>query len=244
MDYTMLQTISTFLVFIGPVLAGLGGFGQYYYSCKNIKKEKISAILVFIGVVFAVLGGVGQTYSGYKNDIIKDELRIENERLLTAKIDTLLKGNDELKEALKPFQELAHQRFPGEKVDTALYNLAKEFRRLEQEHKKTYFTGTNPIGVPQQDGSHIYKFKLTPVGHNIVPILTIQCETQNKTKITEFKVTGQTIPLISSTWSAEDMSAIRKEYRDMRPGEVMVEITTESHPGRLNISVDPFKSVE
>jgi hypothetical protein len=44
--------------------------------------------------------------------------------------------------------------------------------------------------------------------------------------------------------TAKDGSAIRKEYREMYPGEVIVAITTESDPGRLDINIDPFKAVK
>jgi len=206
--------------------------------------QTISTIVIFAGAVMAGLGGLGQYYFGRQIDKEKDEIRIANENRLNTKVDILLKGNDELKETIKPFEELARQRFPGEDVNTALDNLTKDIARLEKEHQKTYFTVKVLIDEPQSDGSRKYKFKLTPVGHNIIPIFAIQCDTQNKTKITKFEVASRTLPAMSYDRTAKDKSAFRKEYREMYPSEVIVEITTEKDPGKLNINIDPFKATQ
>ena len=92
----------------------------------------VSTVFIFIGAVLAAFGVYGQTHFRNKIEEIK-------EKQLTDKINNLLKGNEELKESIKPFEELAQKIFPDEDVKTALENLEKEISKLEKEHQKTYF---------------------------------------------------------------------------------------------------------
>lgn len=203
--------------------------------------QTISTILIFFGVVITGIGGFGQYYFGRKIENEKDRLNIEAEQKLNEKIDVLIKGNDELKENIKPFEELARLKFPDEDVNTALSNLSKEIERIESEHKKTYFEAYEISNEILDDNNYNFKYRLTPVGKNTIPIFMIQCSTKNKVKIVKFDVKGKTLPQMVFKENSKDLTLFRNTYRELYPGEIIVDITTENDPGIIKLFMDPYK---
>jgi hypothetical protein len=202
--------------------------------------QTLSAVAVLVGVLITGLGGFGQYYFSKKIEQQKDSLSQKNEFVLNNKIDELLKGNELLKERIKPFEEIAEAKYPTENINIALEKLKNDMSKIEKEYQKTFFEISSKTVQPQQDGSVKYNFTLNPIGNNVIPILTILCKTKNGTPIKVFNVSGKTLPIMSSDSRSKDNSAYKRAFREMYPEKVSVEIITEK-PDGLDIEIAPLK---
>ncbi|MBX2976412.1 MAG: hypothetical protein KF721_09775 [Ignavibacteriaceae bacterium] len=217
--------------------------------------QTISAIIILVGIFLTGLGGFGQYYFSHKLESQKDSLVVKKESELNLKIDELLKGNELLRENIKPFEALAKSKYPNDDINTALDKLSEEIKNIEAkqnktaeevtkisaETQKTVFEVKNSKQETLPDGKIKYSYELHPIGKNIIPILSITCSTENGAVISTFEVKGQTVPIMSSDSYNENKSVFRKEYRQMYPGKVNVVIIVESPPGKLNVGIDPIK---
>lgn len=199
------------------------------------------SIAIFIGVVIAGLGGLGQYYFGKKVTEEKDRSVTIKEKDLNIKIESLLKGNEDLQNRLEPFMNIAQAKFPDENTQTALKRLSEEINSLGEQTKKTVFEIESSNKEIMPDGTYEINLKLNPIGKNVIPIFSITCKTENGAIINKFEVIGPTIPGMSFDRTSKDRTMIRKEYRTLYPGEIIVKIVTDKDPGRIAISIDPLK---
>jgi hypothetical protein len=144
---------------------------------------------------------------------------------------------------ITPIKEL----YPKLELSTAVVKLIEDYKileikinEIEKISKETVFDATPIVKEKQADGSYLYSFKLLPIGKNIIPILTIQCKTQNQAPIEEIKVHGPTVPLISTDRTSEDKTFMRREFRSLYPGEVSVNVMTGKDAGDINVGINPL----
>lgn len=95
--------------------------------------QHVSNILILIGVLLTALGGYGSYYFGKKSDKVKDTRVEQNYSVQNEKIDSLLKGNEELKNQLSPFLVQARKLFPNEPDSTALEKLKQQIQQTRDE---------------------------------------------------------------------------------------------------------------
>lgn len=90
-----------------------------------------SQIAIAIGIILTALGGFGSYYFGKAVDQKKNSAAQTELDKLQSNIDELLEGNNELKEKLTPFEELAKKAHPGIDVEEALSRLRNNLIRVE-----------------------------------------------------------------------------------------------------------------
>ena len=105
--------------------------------------QNLSNILILIGVICTGLGGFGSYYFGKKSDKRKEERSEANYSIQTEKIDSLLKGNEELKNQLSPFLVQARKLYPNESDSTALKKLKQDIEETKAELNKEKNTINN-----------------------------------------------------------------------------------------------------
>lgn len=203
--------------------------------------QLISNVAVFFGVVLAGLGGWGNYYFGKRADEIATERAQNNQVRFEDQINALARSNEELKESLDPFKDLALSRFPNDDIDAALRKLSEDFDRLEKETKKTTFMVLNERSKTNDDGTYEQHIELQPIGINVVPLLTVQASTAGNVELLDVEVDGPTIPRMSTTSKNDDDTVIRREFTAVRPGPVTIVIRAVSKPQRLNVIVDPLQ---
>ena len=91
--------------------------------------QTISAIIIFVGILLTGLGGFGRYYFSNKLESQKYSLVVKKETGLNLKIDALLKGNELLRENIKPFEALAKSKYPNDDINTALDKLSEEIKK-------------------------------------------------------------------------------------------------------------------
>ena len=101
MDFEFWKTASNVLLTVGIVLSAAGTFGAYYFSNK-LDQER----------------GVAETRRQAEEDAAR--------RTLNEQITQLLRGNDELRNSLTPFERLAEARYPALGQGEALNKLRAE----------------------------------------------------------------------------------------------------------------------
>lgn len=212
------MTLDTFLyIAIGLLL--LTGMG----ALMPFKSWKNRTVFVFVALFASILIIIqGFRIQGATKQSLAHNLELENllkeqkikEEKLHGKIDALLASNKKLEMMIAPFQSLAMERFPGlpssealEKLRNDLSKLQSRTTTLEQETQKTVFHISNQFRNKLPDGTFESKFTLDPIGTNIIPILTIICQTENKAAIVDFRVDGPTLPGMSFDRTAEDKTA-------------------------------------
>lgn len=202
--------------------------------------QNLCNIFIVIGVIITGLAGFGNFYFGKKIAELKDRKTAEEKVELNSKIESLLKGNEELKTSLEPFKDIAKEKFPNENVQNALNRLSEELHSLNKKTEKTAFKIESSEKSKTPSGEYETKIILKPIGENIIPIFTVVAKTQNSAIIKEFKIDGPTIPMISYNTTADDRTAQKREFQAIRPGEVTVTIITDKDPGRMQIAIDPI----
>ena len=146
-----------------------------------------------------------------------------------------------LETLLTPFRIYALERFPSEDIHTALKRLSEEIKTLEEKTRKTVFR-PGPLTIEKMDnGSFVYRTRLTPIGHNVIPIFTIQCQTQNQAEIKVFEVEGPTLPGVAEIYFSKDKTMMNQEFRSLYPGEISVRIVTDKDAGQIKITIDPLQ---
>lgn len=198
-------------------------------------------VLIFVGAVITGLAGLVNSYVGKSIAEKKDQIAAEGKRDLSRKMESLLKGNDELKSELQPFKDLANKMYPGIETDAALGRLSKELENVKKDIKATVLIPTPPEEKILPDGSMEYKFDLEPEGKNIIPILSITVESKNETKINSISVKGNTIPPMAENKSNKEHTARKILYRAVPPDIFHVTINTQRKTG-LAIHIEPFKN--
>lgn len=196
-------------------------------------------IFIFLGVFITAIAGFGNFYCGKKINEKKDQVALEEKKDLNRKIESLLKGNDELKVELQPFKDIAKEKFPNEDVRAALNRLGEELHSINKKTEKTIFKIQNFTKNNMPSGEREIKILLEPIGENVIPIFTITIKTQNNAVIKKFETKGPTIPAMSYDRTSKDQTTMSKEFRTMRPGEVSITIITDKDPGQLAIGIDP-----
>lgn len=200
----------------------------------------LSNFLVFIGVLLAGIGGWGNYYFGKVADKIKNNETIDKEEKLNTKIESLISGNNELKESLEPFKDLAKKRFPTEDIDTALKKLSGDLDRIEKQTAKTNFNIINENSQILEDGSYEVNFDLEPDGSNVIPLFTVTANTFDKVEIITINIEGPTIPVMSQLGTNETKTFMRNEFRSVRPGPVKITVHVASKPEKLEIGIEPL----
>ncbi len=94
--------------------------------------QNLSNLFILIGVLLTALGGYGSYHFGKKSDKQKENSNEVVSQQLTGKVDSLLKGNSELKEQLLPFQEFAKNLYPSETNEKALKKLQEELQSTKR----------------------------------------------------------------------------------------------------------------
>ena len=69
----------------------------------------------------------------YRYNVLKDEGAKKREIQMSQKIDGVDQGNKMLQEKLKPFEQLASNRYPGMETDAALGKLYREIQEVRKE---------------------------------------------------------------------------------------------------------------
>jgi hypothetical protein len=199
-------------------------------------------IFIAIGIFITATAGLGNFYCGKKITDKKDQNTVEEKAKLDKKIESLLKGNDELKSELQPFKDIAKEKFPNENIQAALNRLSEDLYDINAKTEKTVFEIESSNTKTAPSGEFETNIQLKPRGENIIPIFSIAIKTQNNAIIKKFEVTGPTIPMMSYDRTSEDRTAISKEFRTMRPGEIRVTIITDKDPGRMSVGIEPLLS--
>ena len=123
--------------------------------------QNLSNILILIGVICTGLGGFGSYYFGKKSDKRKEERSEANYSIQTEKIDSLLKGNEELKNQLSPFLVQARKLYPNESDSTALKKLKQDIEETKAELNKEKNTINSTISKGKIDCSiYIISFNI------------------------------------------------------------------------------------
>jgi len=149
-----------------------------------------------------------------------------------------------LETQLIPFKTYALEKFPSEDINTALKLLNEEIKKLKtmyEKTKKTVFSAEQINKKKMNDGSFVYLTQLIPIGNNIIPILTIKCQTQNQAEIKVFEVRSPTLPPMSFDTYSDDKTMMKKEFRSLYPAKISIKIITNKDAGHLKLTVDPFK---
>lgn len=207
--------ISQIAVFVGAIIAALGGLGAFHYRGK-VDAEKSAA-----------------------NTAQQTVLSQQIDSLLTGNKQLQI-GNDELKQALAPFKQYALDRFPNTDVSTALKKLEADLQRIDAITKPTVFKVTSTKEETSSDGKHSYIIVLNPVGGVVVPILTIAAQTSDGTRVESINVTGPTVPIMATTGSSEKGDAQKIEYRTVSPGPIQIKITTAKIPASILFDISPL----
>jgi hypothetical protein len=102
--------------------------------------QNISNVLILIGVILTALGGYGSYHFGKKNDKIREDTTAKQTVNFNEKIDSLIKGNQELKQGNKelnqqllPFIAYARSLYPNDSDSTALEKLRKDIDDTKKE---------------------------------------------------------------------------------------------------------------
>ncbi|PIQ88960.1 MAG: hypothetical protein COV72_05650 [Candidatus Omnitrophica bacterium CG11_big_fil_rev_8_21_14_0_20_42_13] len=199
-------------------------------------------IFMLSGVIITAAAGFGNFYFGKKITEQKDQKVIEEKKELNIKIESLLKGGDELKLELQPFKDIAKERFPNEDIRNALNRLSEELHNINKQTEKTVFEIKNFSKNNMPSGECETKIQLMTRGENVIPLFSIAVKTQNEAIIKTFEVHGPTIPKMSYDQATKDLTGMRKEFRIMPPGDVTVTIITDKDPGNLDVYIDPLLS--
>jgi len=202
--------------------------------------QTISIVIAFIGALLVAIGTFGNHYYGRKIIETRNRESTKKESTLNAKIESLIESNKELGMSLEPFKDLATAKFPQQDIDKALESLRNELSMLHENIKKTVFRAGASTQRSMPDGTFQLEFELTPIGDQVIPIFTIESQTQNGAVIKELEVLGPTLPGMSYDRMSKDGTAVRKEYRSMYPGKVHVRVVTDRDPGNIRLGVDPW----
>lgn len=200
---------------------------QKWYQKASVITPTISGVFFLIGISIPYFFKIPDL----KNKINQLEKENSNKTAEIQRLETLL----------TPFRTHALEKFPSEDINTALKHLGDEIQKIDIKTQKTVFKPTPVIKKEQGDGSYLYHFELTPIGHNIIPILSIQCKTQNQAAIKEFKVYGSTVPLMSYDRYSNDKTLSMREFRTLYPGKISVEIVTDKDAGQIQLTIDPLQ---
>lgn len=258
------------LAFLMVVLAAILDYVWHDKRTRKFRIARLSLfILVLAGLVTSVAVAIRSDRSHeaevrrHQAEVLRNEAKVRDLTILLDKLRTqgelhgnttsrkmqlMLEAQKSLRSALSPFEELAKKRYPDLPVQSALNRLFADVSALqsrttllEHQTKKTVFRVSSQSKERLADGTYECKFVLTPVGRNVVSLLTIECQTENKTAISDLKVEGPTVPPMSYDRTAKDQTTCRKEFRGLYPGIINVTIRTAGDPGRLRLGVDPLQ---
>jgi len=94
--------------------------------------QTVSQIAVLVGAVLAALGAFGSAYFGKQADRAKSTRNQAEQAQLHTQIDSLVSGNEKLREQLQPFVEIAKQKFPALGPEEALDKVKESLAQLEK----------------------------------------------------------------------------------------------------------------
>jgi hypothetical protein len=172
--------------------------------------------------------GAGST----KNTSIQGTNAAEN---MTINYNSFLKDKGELNSMDK--NELKTQL---EERDKKIASLQDEVNKLREETKATVFRVKNSDRKELKDGKYETTINLEPIGSKVIPILTIECATQNNAKIESFIVEGNTIPAMYYSFSNNEHTSQKEIFNNVAAGDVTIKIITDKDPGILQLYIDPF----
>ncbi|MCB0325214.1 MAG: hypothetical protein KDD69_16640, partial [Bdellovibrionales bacterium] len=92
----------------------------------------ICQIVIGLGGILVIAGSYGAYHFGNKADEKKELVAELKQNELNNKIASLLAGNSELKDQLKPFEQIAERIYPSVKRDDALKKLAEDVDNIQE----------------------------------------------------------------------------------------------------------------
>jgi len=124
--------------------------------------------------------------------------------------------------------------------DKKIASLQDEVNKLREETKATVFRVKNSDRKELKDGKYETTINLEPIGSKVIPILTIECATQNNAKIESFIVEGNTIPGMYYGVSNNEHTIQKEIFNNVAAGDVTIKIITDKDPGIFQLYIDPF----
>jgi len=206
-------------------------------------------IFLSIGIITCVL----YAYLAYASHI-SQEIRDKN-------INDLLKSNAKQEEMLKPFLEKAKTRYPNESEVESLKKLQSDLKKVEQKAEKaekkaviiekyialleektrdTVFISSelNQIGRTS-DGKYQTTNRLIPVGDRVIPIFSVRCESENKSKIIKMKVIGKGLPSQSDFAKSKHGRFVFQKWRQVEPTNIEIIVITDNQP-KIHCKIVPY----
>jgi hypothetical protein len=204
---------------------------------EEIKDFKFAPLKIKVLVIIFILCALFILY----NEVLRIPALKENIAQLEKEKGEKTAEIQRLETLLTPFRIYALEKFPSEDIHTALKRLSEEIKTLEEKTRKTVFSPGPVTKEKMDDGSFVYRTRLTPIGNNVIPIFAIRCQTQNQAEIKVFEVKGPTVPGMSYNHFSKDKTIMSKEFRSLYPGEISVRIVTDKDAGQIKITIDPLQ---